>query len=363
MRMRPAHLTYQEILEKAKPRILHQDEAVARLSVILHYHLRAYTDCAYELSVQEIDNLFANGDTMPHQITPTFDPMGVAPIFLLGKTGAGKTHLVRELCKVAGVNFVAVNATHLSNAGYKGFTLADVGEMILESAGNDIAKALFSVVFFDEFDKLFMPMNDYQASFQRSLATEFLTILEGTSHFPVKDKKGISSAYMLFILGGSFGLHQDENAPIGFLAQKGVDSHLPKTPADFVKMGLFAELAGRIGQTIHLKPLDNQMLADILKHSPSSPFVKLQRQLKTVLVDIEMTDDFVAMLIDDNQALIEQFGVRGLYQAFNALPDIHQALVFGATQTGTMTLTHCGLACITPDDDAERALMQYDVPF
>lgn len=361
--MRPNHLSYTEIVTEAKSRILHQDDAVSRLAVILHYHLRAYTDCAGEMIAKEIDALFKNDEVNPHQITPDLEPIGVAPIFLLGKTGSGKTHLVRELCKIAGVNFVAVNATHLSNAGYKGFTLAEVGEMILESAGNDIAKALFSVVFFDEFDKLFMPMNEYQASFQRSLATEFLTIFEGTSHFPIKDKTGISSAYMLFILGGSFGLHDDNANPIGFLANLTDRSQqIPKTQSDLVKMGIFAELSGRIGQIIHLKPLSNRMLADILKYSPSSPFVKLQRQLKLMFTDIKMTDQFVTALIDNSQDLITQFGVRGLYQAFNALAEIHEALIFGATRAsdGYLELTDMGLICIPYNNDTEVELLAYE---
>lgn len=336
--MRPAHLTYQEILAQAKTCILHQDDAVSRLAIVLYYHLKFYHQCQSALEVAEVEKLFdqnplPNPKEFVADITPKSAPIGAAPIFLLGKTGSGKTHLVQELCKIAGVNFVSVNTTHLSNAGYKGFTLADVGEMIVKKAQNT-TQALFSVVFFDEFDKLFMPMGENQAGYQRGLATELLTILEGSSHFPIKDKTGISSAYMLFILGGSFGLQEKPPTPIGFLGEPKDNQmgDIPNAPLDFLKLGFFEELAGRIGQTIQLSPLDNTMLADILRRSPSSPFVKLQQQLMLESNAIEIDDELIYQLIDDNREAIEKFGVRGLYQAFNALPQISQALIAGVSE-------------------------------
>lgn len=74
------------------------------------------------------------------------------------------------------------------------------------------------------------------------------------------------------------------------------------------------------------------MLADILRRSPSSPFVKLQQQLMLESNAIEIDDELIYRLIDDNREAIEKFGVRGLYQAFNALPQISQALIAGVSE-------------------------------
>lgn len=328
-------MNYQTLLERAKERILYQDKALSELAITLHYHLKSasiYQEYEKKLAYQDkfiksnpgVTVTFTNPAVKP-------EPIGTAPIFLLGKTGAGKTHLVRELCRVSDVNFLAVNVTHLSNAGYKGMTLAEVGEMLLKNAKDNMAKAMFSVVFFDEFDKLFVATSDNQVSYHRGLATELLTILEGTSLFPVKDKDGIESGYMLFILGGSFGLHhKDKSSAIGFTAENDEQS-LPKNQLDFLKMGFFDELAGRIGRTIALEPLDNTMLADILLNSPSSPFVKLQKQLKLEGNELKIEPALIEQLIADNEEAIDKFGVRGLYQAFSALPQISEVLVLGVS--------------------------------
>lgn len=311
--------SYKSFLAKAKESILHQDEAVERLAVILYYHLK---------SAAHFDTYLNTLKNIPFPIPSLSEKpetVSSAPIFILGKTGSGKTHLVQALCKLAGVNFLSINVTHLSNAGYKGMTLAEVGLMLQEQAGDNLTKQLFSVVFFDEFDKLFMPMNQYQASFQRGIATELLTLMEGTSAFPVKDKIGIESQYMLFILGGSFGLHQNHKNSIGFINHHNVDD-IPNNQLDLLKMGFFEELAGRIGQTIQLSPLNKTMLIDILKYSPTSPFVKLQKQLQLFDNQINISEQFINHLIDNHQQEIEKFGVRGLYQAFNSLPEIHDIL-------------------------------------
>lgn len=343
--------TYTELLHAAKKHVLHQDEALSSLAVRLYYHLQTAEQYRiyqkrYDLQ-QQIMQANANNTHVFVTINDPVikpEPIGAAPIFLLGKTGSGKTHLVRELCKVSDVNFLSINVTHLSNAGYKGMTLAEVGEMLLGNAGNNLQKALFSVVFFDEFDKLFVATNSNQASYHRGLATELLTILEGSSPFPVKDSEGIDSGYMLFILGGSFGLHDQDHAnAIGFMATNEQKTP-PQNQLDFLKMGFFEELAGRIGQTIALAPLDNAMLADILLHSPSSPFVKLQKQLQLRDSEINITETLITKLITDNQEAIERFGVRGLYQAFNSLPQITEALVLGAYDAYVFTLDTDGLS-------------------
>lgn len=358
-------MQYAELLAQAQKRILHQDEALKKLAVILYYHLQAMDDfeASYAVLFKERQSRIEKNalpeylnDPLPLPDLPEKpEPMGSAPIFLLGKTGSGKTHLVRELCKLSGVNFITVNTTHLSNSGYKGMNLADVGQSIVEQAGHDITKQLFSVIFFDEFDKLFMPMSEHQASFQRGLATELLTVMEGTSFFPVKDQQGIESGYMLFILGGSFALHQTQQTSIGFLAHNTVD-YIPKNQLDFLKMGFFEELAGRIGHIIPLAPINKHMLMDILKYSPSSPLVKLQRQFYIRFEVLEVDDDFIEDLIDNHQENIEKFGVRGLYQAFNALPYLYDLLISVAERLnkhGYYCLKKEGLVFIEFADDLD----------
>ena len=255
-------------------------------------------------------------------------PLAKAPLFVTGKTGSGKTHLIKTLCQLAGINFIMVNATHLSNAGYKGMTLADVGELLVKQAGSE-REALYSVVFFDEFDKLFVANATSIQDWHRALATEMLTIIEGASNFPVKDSTGIPSRHMLFILGGSFTMHQDTAMPIGFTTKSETIS--PDEQMNLTKLGLPDELAGRIGRMIGLKELAPHELAEILIYSPSSPFVALAEQLALMNSTVGIEQALIDELVEREREAIEKFGVRGLYQGFYKLKQVDDVLAYAAS--------------------------------
>lgn len=320
--------TPNEIFELAKKTILYQDEALKALSAVLYYHLKAKVCYEHQRVAQfganyEKYDLLANvGQPLP---MPAVADTSQAPIFITGKTGGGKTHLVKELCRLTNINHLVINATHLSNSGYKGMTLADVGEMLMNGVQQDVQKAMFSVIFLDEFDKLFLANDTQLGMYHRALATELLTIIEGTTDFPVKDNDSISSRHMLFILGGSFNLHQSKHAQMGFVH----DEHqsIPNSQLGLTKMGLPDELAGRIGSIIELSPLTNEMMIEIIKHSPTSPLVRLNNRLAMVQCTLHVDDKVLQRLIDDRQDAIEQFGVRGLYQGFNELPQVLEILI------------------------------------
>lgn len=309
-----------ELFEQAKSAILYQDEPLMALCVPLYYHLKL------KKSHLKHDHIVAIQQKKPkdEQVMPATPPIiNKAPLFITGKTGSGKTHLIKTLCQMTGVNFLAVNATHMSNSGFKGMTLADIGEMLLGQAGHE-RLAQFSVVFFDEFDKLFLDGTNSVRDWHKALATELLTIIEGSSDFPVKDKKGIPTHHMMFILGGSFGMHQ-ENAPIGFTAtpDKAV---LPDDLVGLSEFGLPDELSGRIGRIIRMNTLGDDELKEILKLSPTSPFVAFQKQLSLENCQASLSDELLDELVLRQRGAIEKFGVRGLYQGFYELPQVQDVL-------------------------------------
>ncbi|TWV83064.1 AAA family ATPase [Moraxella sp. VT-16-12] len=308
-----------ELFEQARHAILYQDEPLMALCVPLYYHLRLqkfHLKHDHKQAIQQKNHFEQTKLTAP----PTINK---APLFITGKTGSGKTHLIKTLCQMTGVNFLVINATHMSNSGFKGMTLADIGEMLLSQAKNE-RLAQFSVVFFDEFDKLFLEGTNSVRDWHRALATELLTIIEGSSDFPVKDDKGIPTHHMMFILGGSFGMHQD-NAPIGFTATP----HKTATPMNLVGLseyGLPDELSGRIGRIIRMNELTDDQLKDILCKSPTSPFVALQKQLSLEWCQVSMSTELLNELVVRQKDAIAKFGVRGLYQGFYELPQVQDVL-------------------------------------
>lgn len=318
------------LFNTARTQILHQDDALRALCVPLFYHLQLMH---LHLTNAEITTKNKETITLPDgkvqlknkttalKKTPL---IARAPIFITGKTGSGKTHLIKSLCSLAGVNFMVINATHLSSSGFKGMTLADVGEMLTSHAKSPL-HAEFSVVFIDEFDKLFISGETSVRDWHRAIATELLTILEGSSDFPVKDKVGVPSRNMLFILGGSFTMHQDTNTPIGFTA-KTDDYVTPDAPLSLTELGLPDELSGRIGKIISMADLDHTKLKDILISSPTSPYHALIGQLSLVHCTVQISDTLLDALIERQHDAIDKFGVRGLYQGFHELSVIQEVL-------------------------------------
>lgn len=103
----------------------------------------------------------------------------ICPHFILtGPSGSGKTHTIQALVDELELGFLGINAAQLTKEG---------------TAGNSLSKALApllyngtqpTVVFADEFDKLFISGNSNSAlahEVTHGVQNEFLKVLEGRS--------------------------------------------------------------------------------------------------------------------------------------------------------------------------------------
>lgn len=339
--------TPRQIFAQASQTILHQPTALRELATVFYYHLQSQRNHKHRLDSIEFEQLSKalgfdekvceeldriEEESLKKQ-NPNYRPKSRpkhpivnAPIFLTGKTGSGKTHMVKQLCKMFDLNFIAINTPTISNAGYKGVTLADIGASLLQHSDDSRVRAEHSVVFFDEFDKLFISDGEQLSTYHLSLMTEILTIIEGATPFPVRDSHGIDSSRMLFILGGSFNIHQKkEKMPIGFMGEKTLQD-TPDSQLKLADFGLPDELAGRIGKIIALDDIDHHQMIDILLNSPTSPFVALKHRLAMSDCTVEIESAVFEDLVENGKEAIEKFGVRGLYQAFYRLPQVSEIL-------------------------------------
>lgn len=365
------------IFRQARQRIFYQDDVLKKLSAIFYYHLEAKRRYHNNYENEKWDDWFqkmnkALNITMPETdntrkqlyLPEFYNP----PIFLTGKTGSGKTHTIKQLCKMFDINFVAINSTTISNAGYKGITLADIGAELLQNANYNTHQAKFSVVFFDEFDKLFLSKDTTLGIYHLSLVSEILTIIEGTTPFPIKDSDGLDSSRMLFFLGGSFNMHQaKENQPIGFTGEKTLKD-TPNSQLHLTKFGLPDELAGRIGQILAMQSLTDEQILEILLKSPTSPFVSFKNQLAMVDCTVELSEGVLESLLINHEKSIEKFGVRGLYQAFYQLPEISDILMDAPHHPHShYTITLDGYKCETPPTvnnyPTDKMNTEDDLPF
>lgn len=307
----------EKIIKRLQKTVIGQDEALRKLAVSLYYHKRMA-----QINILKSDDSQIRARQMP--------------ILFVGATGTGKTHLIKSIAKQYDVNLVMIDASTLVRTGIVGTSLDDIGRMIYEQADKNEAKAKRAVVFFDEFDKLFVPNSAF--NYGTEIATQLLTVMEGSAPFPIeypnnmrRDENAptsLDSSQMLFILAGSFGIHDKlfKQNQLGFY-QSQSEKDKSFNQLKLSTLGLPDELSGRIGQVICLQPLQDEDYARILYHSPTSPFTALKNQLKLVDCAVSLPENVVQTLIVQNKAELAKFGARGLYQAFNALPCITEILL------------------------------------
>lgn len=307
----------EKVIKRLQKTVIGQDDALRKLAVSLYFHKRMA-----QINVLKADDSQIRARQMP--------------ILFVGSTGTGKTHLIKSIAKQYDVNLVMIDASTLVRTGIVGTSLDDIGRMIYEQADKNEAKAKRAVVFFDEFDKLFVPNSAF--NYGTEIATQLLTVMEGSAPFPIeypnnmrRDENAptsLDSSQMLFILAGSFGIHDKlfKQNQLGFY-QSQSEKDKSFNQLKLSTLGLPDELSGRIGQVVCLQPLQDEDYARILYHSPTSPFTALKNQLKLVDCAVSLPENVVQALIVQNKAELAKFGARGLYQAFNALPCITEILL------------------------------------
>ncbi|MDO4699220.1 MAG: AAA family ATPase [Moraxella sp.] len=324
-----------ELCQELENIIIGQSNALYTLSTMLYYHKLFAVRLAQKYNRTDRSSpvkYMGNGDDYARQ----------QPILLIGATGTGKTHLIKHVTKAFGLNVVTVDCSTMVRTGIVGSSLDTIGRMIYEGAKEDVRVAETSVVVLDEFDKLFL-----EGSRKLEVAVQLLTVLEGSAPFPIErynqEKSrdypvSISAERMMFIVSGSFGMHQKNLAQRfrGFSHNDVSEKPLQEYDHVFLsEFGLPDELLGRIGRIICLETLDAKDYARVLYQSPTSPWNVLQNQLKMVGCTAELPEYVVEHLIEQNKDAIDKFGSRGLYQAFNRLPCITQILLRATTEIGS----------------------------
>jgi ATP-dependent protease Clp ATPase subunit len=174
----------------------------------------------------------------------------IRPHFILtGPSGSGKTMVISTLAKHHGMFFVEVNAAQLTKEGTSGNSLSKALTPITQSGGKP------TVVFVDEFDKLFISGNSNDSQAHESttgVQNEFLKVLESDTtaifgdygkyvNTPVKN--------VLFVFAGAF--NNEENITLDRLRE----------------IGIKTEFLGRVGLVYNTQPLTLEDLFGIIDQS------------------------------------------------------------------------------------------------
>ena len=244
-----------DILDK---RIIGQKDAKRQLSNILFTH---YTNIVYRRM--------------------TGKKAKTSNFLLMGPSGNGKTMLinegvkaVRELTELDIMPLLNVDSTSLHPEGWSGINISDVLEAHKEHTTRESFKS--TVMYFDEFDKLTMPMvSAGGGDTHKQMQYAMLTLIEGTDYNVGSSGHKGGSSYdvsdFLFIFSGNFPNlrkdRDDEDKYIGFTKAEdnSVDEDLTEDLfIQLTKSGLATQLAGRISSVVEIKALKHHELVDIM---------------------------------------------------------------------------------------------------
>lgn len=189
--------------------------------------------------LQRIIDIFLNSEC---SLRPHF--------WLVGPSGSGKSWSVQQLAFQNQLNFIEINAAQLTREGVSGNSLSKAMSSLRNFAGKP------TIVFVDEFDKLFIAGNDNSEMAHDSttaVQNEFLKVVESDSA-QVFSNYGkyvsTSTEKCLFIFAGAFNGKQD------------------LTIDDMRDYGVKTEFLGRIALIFNIQPPSLSSLLGLLKTSP-----------------------------------------------------------------------------------------------
>lgn len=258
-------------------------------------------------------------------------------LLLYGPSGCGKTAIIREAARIAGLPFLAVNATGITETGYRGKNAADiVTDLLTGFKGHPHVR--HAIIFIDEVDKLSAHGADWRQAYCQGTQHALLKLVEGME--VTVDGMTINSTDLLFLFGGAFGRMQEARkcaAPIGFVrSEPFCPSVTQHTAEDFCAYGMERELMGRIGRFVPVEQLTTEQMKRILTESSLSAFVKYKKFFRAHKVRLKLPDELVEQLACESVA--QGTGARGLDGAVEALV---QPLLYALAEgklSGSVTL-------------------------
>lgn len=258
-------------------------------------------------------------------------------LLLYGPSGCGKTAIIREAARIAGLPFLAVDATGITETGYRGKNAADiVTDLLTGFKGHPHVR--HAIIFIDEVDKLSAHGADWRQAYCQGTQHALLKLVEGME--VTVDGMTINSTDLLFLFGGAFGRMQEARkcaAPIGFVrSEPFCPSVTHHTAEDFCAYGMERELMGRIGRFVPVEQLTTEQMKRILTESSLSAFVKYKKFFRAHKVRLKLPDELVEQLACESVA--QGTGARGLDGAVEALV---QPLLYALAEgklSGSVTL-------------------------
>lgn len=243
-------------------------------------------------TLKELERLFRIFFSSGCEIKPHF--------ILTGPSGCGKSLVINSLAEKMKINFLEVNAAQLTKEGISGNSLSKALSPMMQFQSKP------SVIFVDEFDKLFISGNansDLAHESTNGVQNEFLKVLEGGTASVFGDYGKyvqISTSKTLFVFAGAFNGELD-------------------ITIDRLRMfGLKTEFLGRVGLVYNIMPLTLENLYTILEQSVLldqyiALFPEVDREKTILLIKAWLRDNYEHNTLGARviHSLINQYFIKG----------------------------------------------------
>lgn len=240
-------------------------------------------------------------------------------LLVFGKTGTGKTEVMKQVIKALDVPYVIEDATNFTIDGYKG---RGVSEMLLDlyrASDYDLEEAERGVLIVDEFDKK-CKTNEVSSVATTGVQQSLLKMIEG-GKFTLNIEKGIKSDEIIFdtskltiFLVGKFGESQSKTRPIGFGKSEDKTSY---NEEDLLNFGVIPELVGRISSVCKTNDFKIEDLKELILYSKISTLQVIHEIYNSFGVTLSFTEEFIDKLA--KLAYEKKVGARGIKNAFDEI--------------------------------------------
>lgn len=217
-------------------------------------------------------------------------------VLIIGKSGTGKTEIMRQLAKKLDRVFITVDANEFTQEGYVGRDVSEIIEELITEAEGDVEKAQKGIVFIDEIDKKAGSLGIERDVSGRGVLNSLLKLIEGkVMKIPdPEDNWGMElidfdTKHLIIFLAGAFeGIEEIKNKrldtkKIGFSTSKAdkQSEAIKYTKQDLIDYGLPEEFVGRIDTIVQMNELSEDVLVEILETSRASALRAYKYALKS----------------------------------------------------------------------------------
>jgi len=244
-------------------------------------------------------------------------------ILLVGKSGTGKTEIVRQLAESLNIPCVIEDSTRYTEDGFVGASVTDMIINLIKEADGNLLLASRGIVFIDEIDKK-ASRGEYRSEVNKEgVLKGLLKIVEGTvlnlinpnyTYDMDEDEMKIKfdTSNVIFIFGGAFeGLDEIRDKrlkgdkKIGFTSYEAnqivINNYLNTsfTKEDLVEYGLPTELVGRISSIYETRELEVEDLEKIVANSKKSEFRKYEGIFKQGGVELIYSERLFRLIAEN----------------------------------------------------------------